>query len=104
MATDAELGGIMGRLVMGLAHFSSEHAQGVVCFHVTALAFGTVRVDDHRIAFAGSEEKILLDSVLARIEIVVATACGIELGMGAAFDDLSALHHHNLIGAADGGK
>src|SRR5579862_4472125 len=91
-------------VVMALAHFSSHHAQSVAGFDVAAFAFGTVRIDGHEIAFAGSEEKIFFDSMLARVEIVVAAACSVEFGMRAAFDDLALLHDHDLVGAADGGK
>src|SRR5450755_2959747 len=42
--------------------------------------------------------------MLARIEIVVAAARGVELRMRAPLYDLSLLHDHNLIGAANGRK
>src|SRR5579863_5206250 len=100
MATDV----VTGAVVMGLTHFSSEHAQGVGGLHITVLAIGGVRVDSNGIAFAGSEEKILFDSVLAGVEIIVTTARGVEFGMRAPFDNLTLLHDHDLIGAADGGK
>src|SRR5579863_6995810 len=101
---DAELEEITGAVVMGLTHFSTNHPQGGVGLHIAALALGATRFDGYGIAFPGSEEKILFDSMLACVEIVIAAAGGVELGMSAAFDDSPLLHHHDLIGAADGGQ
>ena len=65
------------------------------------LPLRAVAVHSDRIAFAGSEEQIVLHAVLPRVQVVVAAARGIELRVRAALHDLSLLHHHDLIGAAN---
>src|SRR6476661_4158069 len=55
-------------------------------------------------AFAGGQEEIALDLVLLGVEIVVAASRGVERCMRTAFDDSTAFHDKNLLGAPNGGE
>src|SRR5712692_2775800 len=54
--------------------------------------------------FARGEEEIRFDSMLLRVEVVVAASGGVERFVRAAFDDPPCLQHYDLIGAANGGQ
>jgi len=56
----------------------------------------------HRIAFAGREEEVHFESVLASVEVIVAAAQSVERLMRAALNDLAALDDEDLVCAADG--
>ncbi len=56
------------------------------------------------VAFAGGEEEVGFEAVLAGVEVVVAAAEGVEGLVGAALDDLALLDDEDLVGAADGGE
>src|SRR5579883_3364823 len=54
------------------------------------------------VAFAGGEEEVGFEAVLAGIEVEVASAQCVEGFVGAAFDDVSAFDDQDLISPADG--
>jgi hypothetical protein len=56
----------------------------------------------HCVAFAGGEEEIGFEAVLAGVEVVVTAAECEEHLMIAALDDAAAFDYEDLIGAADG--
>src|ERR1035437_2275978 len=56
---------------------------------------------DH-IPFARSKEKVCLQAMLARVEVVVAPAQGKELRVIAPLHDKPLLNDENLVGAANG--
>src|SRR6185503_15772452 len=47
-------------------------------------------------------EALVLEGVLAVVELAVAAAAREQLGVGAALDDAPALEHEDLVGRADG--
>ena len=57
-----------------------------------------------RVAFAGGEEEVGFQAVLAGVEVVVAALHGVELVVVAALDDEAAFDDEDLVGAADGGE
>src|SRR5208283_3300079 len=92
----------MGAVVIDLTYFSSQHTQSVSRFHVAVLARCAVPGYCKRIAFTGSQEKVLLYAMLPRVQIVVAATSRVELRMRAAFQNSAPLHDHDLIGTANG--
>ena len=56
----------------------------------------------HHVAFAGGEEEVCFETVLAGVEVEVASAEGVEGFVGAAFDDVSAFDYEDLVSPADG--
>jgi hypothetical protein len=56
----------------------------------------------YHIPFPRCEEEVGFQSVLAGVEVEVASAQCVERFVGAAFDDVSAFDDENLIGAAVG--
>ena len=58
----------------------------------------------YRIAFAWREKEIRFKAMLARVQIVVATAESEEFRMVAAFDNPPLFDHQNLVGTANGGE
>src|SRR5579863_715767 len=87
-----------------LANLTFKHTQGVSRLHVpvTGSAGVSVLIHVRGIAFAGREEQIVLNPVLAGVEVIVTALRRIELLVGAALQNLSLFHYQNLIGAADG--
>src|SRR5947199_6676063 len=55
----------------------------------------------HR-TLAGREKEVRLDTVLLRVQFVVAALGGVERPVSPALDDPPRFDHQNLIGAADG--
>src|SRR5579864_7782695 len=62
-----------------LAYFSSQHAQSVARLHVAIFRVCAIAVDQHCVTLAGSEKQILFDTVLPRVQIIVAAAQCIKL-------------------------
>ena len=56
------------------------------------------------VAFAGGEEEIGFEAVLAVVEVAVAAVEVVEGLVGSALDDDALLDDENLVGAADGGE
>src|SRR5579862_6988731 len=56
------------------------------------------------IAFAGSEEHVLIESMLPGVHIPIAPVQSEELLVGASFHDVAVFDHQNLIGPANGGQ
>ena len=56
------------------------------------------------VAFAGSEEEIGLQAVLASIEVVIAPAQGEQFSVIAALHNEAVFDHQDLVGTADGGE
>jgi len=54
------------------------------------------------VAFAGGEEEVRLEAVLAGVEVVVAAAEAVERLMGSALQNQAGLDDQDLVGAADG--
>src|SRR5271165_3896127 len=84
-----------------LANLTSHQAQGISCGGLFALRAVAVARNDGGVAFSRSQEKVSLQPMLFRVELVVAPARGIEFFMRAAFDNLALFHHQNLIGASN---
>src|SRR5271166_5877418 len=87
---------------IGLTDSSSQHTQGVGGFSPAVLAGCAASFDGDGVTFPRSQEQIVLDSVLSRVEVVVAAARGVKLRVGAALHDLSLLHNQDLVGPANG--
>src|SRR5439155_11541431 len=69
-----------------------------------AVAFRGGVFDAGAVAFTGGEEKIGFETVLARVEIVVAAAESVERLVSTAFNDTSGFDDKNLFGTANGGQ
>src|SRR6185312_5845280 len=55
----------------------------------------------HRVPFAGREEEIFFEAMLAGVKVVVPAAQCVQGGMRPALDNPSALDHQNLIRSAN---
>src|SRR6202041_476409 len=92
---------LAGAIAIGLANISSQHAQSIGGFPAAVLA-RAASIDGNCVPFARSQEQVVLDSVLPGVEVVVAAARGIKLGVGAALNDLPLFHDQNLVGSPNG--
>jgi hypothetical protein len=70
---------------------------------VRTLDFGNLSFFDF-VAFAGGEEEVGFQAVLAGVEVVVAAAELVEGLVGSSFDDVALLDDEDLVGAANGGE
>ena len=69
-----------------------------------AVLFGCLRVgaNQRRVTLARRQKQVALQAMLLGVEIEVTTAQCIEFFVSATFDNLSPLHHQNLIGTPNG--
>jgi hypothetical protein len=89
-----------------LSDFTSDEAQSVCGIYVaiTILSSDAVFCGHWCIALSRSQEQIILQSLLFRVEIEVAALQRVKLFVSAAFDDLALLDYQNLVSATDGGQ
>src|SRR6185437_4688487 len=84
-----------------LTHLSQQDAQSVGSIHIAILRFAAIAFDRHRVSLARSQEKIVFDSMLPRIQVVVTSARSIKFRMRPALHDPALFHDHDLIRAPD---
>src|SRR5690348_1165445 len=85
---------------MRLAHLSADKIHSRIEFSIAVAISGI----GNRVALARRQEQVAFEAMLFGVEIVVAAVHGVELLVRATLQDLSLLHHQNLVGAADGRK
>src|SRR5260370_30545866 len=63
---------------------------------------GWLRNLGDQVAFAGGEKQVGIDTMLARVQIVVTAPERVERVVRAALHDAAILHHEDLLGTPDG--
>src|ERR1700726_2716074 len=56
-----------------------------------------------RTTFARRKKQIGFHAMLLRVKLVIASACGVQRGVGPALNDAASLYHQDLIAASHGG-
>src|ERR1700691_3581275 len=87
--------------VISLTEVSPYQTQRVSETGVSAVPLFFSRRNQSSLPLAGREEQIAFNSVLLRVQVVVATTQSIELFVRSAFDDSSLLDDENLVGTSD---